>query len=49
VQSDFSLEPKHTPFAAKVGSAFAGTLGKAASSVNLFSFSGKIHLKKRQN
>jgi hypothetical protein len=49
VESDFSLEPKHTPFAMKVGSAFAGTLGKAASSVNLFSFSGKIHLKKRQN
>src|SRR5262249_18005630 len=43
VQSDFSLEPKHTPFAAKVGSAFAGTLNKAASSVSLFSFSGKIH------
>lgn len=49
VQSDFSLEPKHTPFAMKVGSAFAGTWGKAASSVSLFSFSGKIHLKKRQN
>src|SRR5258708_11424929 len=49
VQSDFSLEPKHAPFAMKVGSAFAGTLNKAASSVNLFSFSGKIHLKKRQN
>jgi len=49
VQSDFSLEPKHTALAMKVGSAFAGTLGKAASSVNLFSFSGKIHLKKRQN
>ena len=49
VQSDFSLEPKHTPFTAKVGSAFAGTLNKAASSVSLFSFSGKIHLKKRQN
>jgi Putative adhesin len=49
VQSDFSLEPKHTPFVMKVGSAFSGTLGKAASSVNLFSFSGKIHLKKRQN
>ena len=49
VQSDFSLEPKHTPFAAKVGSAFAGTLNKAASSVTLFSFSGRIHLKKRQN
>jgi putative adhesin len=49
VQSDFSLEPKHTPFSAKVGSAFSGTLGMAASSVKLFSFSGKIHLKKRQN
>jgi len=48
VDSDFSLEPKHTPFYAKGGSAFAGTLGKAASSVKLFSFSGKIHLKKRQ-
>jgi hypothetical protein len=49
VQSDFSLEPKHTPFVAAFGSAFHGTLNKAASSVSLFSFSGKIHLKKRQN
>lgn len=49
VDSDFSLEPKHTPFILAKGSAFAGTLGKAASRVNLFSFSGKIHLKKRQN
>ena len=49
VQSDFSLEPKHTAFGTKVGNALVGTLGKAASSVNLFSFSGKIHLKKRQN
>ncbi len=48
VESDFSLEPKHTPFYAHAGSAFAGTLGKAASRVNLFSFSGRIHLKKRQ-
>ncbi len=48
VDSDFSLEPKHTPFYMKGGSAFAGTLGKAASSVKLFSFSGRIHLKKRQ-
>ncbi len=48
VDSDFSLEPKHTPFYVKGGSAFAGTLGKAASSVKLFSFSGRIHLKKRQ-
>lgn len=49
VQSDFSLEPKHTPFVSAVGSAFHGTLNKAASSVSLFSFSGRIHLKKRQN
>ena len=49
VESDFSLEPKHTPFISRTGSAFAGTLGKAASSVRLFSISGKIHLKKRQN
>jgi hypothetical protein len=49
VDSDFSLEPKHTPFYAKGGSAFHGTLGKAASSVKLFSFSGRIHLKKRQD
>ncbi|MBV9622848.1 MAG: DUF4097 family beta strand repeat protein [Acidobacteria bacterium] len=49
VESDFSLEPKHTPFISRSGSAFAGTLGKAASSVRLFSFSGKIHLKKRQD
>ncbi len=48
VDSDFSLEPKHTPFYAKAGSYFSGTLGKAASSVKLMSFSGKIHLKKRQ-
>lgn len=49
VDSDFSLEPKHTSFYAKGGSALVGTMGKAASSVKLFSFSGKIHLKKRQN
>jgi Putative adhesin len=49
VESDFSLEPKHTPFISRTGGAFAGTLGMAASSVRLFSFSGKIHLKKRQN
>ena len=48
VDSDFSLEPKHTPFIAKAGSYFSGTLNKAASSVRLMSFSGKIHLKKRQ-
>lgn len=50
VDSDFSLEPKHTPFIVRAGgSAYHGTLGKAASSVKLFSFSGRIHLKKRQN
>ena len=48
VDSDFSLEPRHTPFVAKAGSAYHGTLGMAASSVKLFSFSGRIHLKKRQ-
>ena len=48
VDSDFSLEPRHTPFIAKAGSAYHGTLGMAASSVKLFSFSGRIHLKKRQ-
>ncbi len=47
VENDFLLQPKHTPFAIKAGSAFAGTMGKAASSVKLLSFSGKIHLKKR--
>ena len=47
VENDFPLEPKHTPFTVKAGSAFAGTMNKAASSVRLFSFSGKIHLKKR--
>jgi hypothetical protein len=47
VENDFLLEPKHTPFVVKAGSAFAGTMNKAASSVRLFSFSGKIHLKQR--
>src|SRR6266568_3500591 len=47
VENDFRLQPKHTPFTIKAGSAFAGTMNKAASSVKLFSFSGKIHLKKR--
>jgi DUF4097 and DUF4098 domain-containing protein YvlB len=49
VQSDFSLEPKHAPFILKGANSLSGTLGKAASSVKLFSFSGKIRLKKRQN
>ena len=47
VVNDFTLEPEHTPFPMKVGSAFAGTVNKAASKVKLLSFSGKIHLKKR--
>jgi DUF4097 and DUF4098 domain-containing protein YvlB len=49
VESDFSLEPKHSSLYAKGGSALIGTMGKAASAVKLVSFSGKIHLKKRQN
>ncbi len=47
VENDFQLQPKHTWFPLKAGSAFAGTVGKAASSVKLLSISGKIHLKKR--
>jgi DUF4097 and DUF4098 domain-containing protein YvlB len=47
VENDFNLQPTHSSFAARAGSAFAGTMGKAASSVKLLSFSGKIHLKKR--
>jgi len=47
VENDFPLLPEHTPFITRAGSAFAGTMGKAASSVKLLSFSGKIHLKKR--
>jgi len=47
VESDFALSPSYTSFAVRAGSAFAGTMGKAASSVKLFSFSGRIHLRKR--
>lgn len=47
VENDFPLQPEHTSFVVKAGSAFAGTVGKAASSVKLFTFSGKIHLKKQ--
>jgi len=47
VENDFVLTPSHTSFASRAGSAFAGTINKAASSVKLLSFSGKIHLKKR--
>jgi DUF4097 and DUF4098 domain-containing protein YvlB len=48
VDNDFTLQPEHTSFVTRAGSAFAGTVGQAASSVNLLSFSGKIHLKKRE-
>jgi Putative adhesin len=49
VENDFdgTMQPKHTWFPVTAGRAFAGTMGKAASSVKLFSISGKIHLKKR--
>jgi DUF4097 and DUF4098 domain-containing protein YvlB len=47
VEKDFPLQPEHTSFVPRAGSAFAGTMGEAASSVKLLSFSGKIHLKKR--
>jgi len=47
VENDFVLTPNHTSFVVRAGSAFAGTINKAASSVKLLSFSGKIHLKKR--
>ena len=48
VHDDIPLQPKnHNWFPTKVGSTFAGTINKAASSVVLRTFSGKIHLKKR--
>jgi DUF4097 and DUF4098 domain-containing protein YvlB len=48
VQDDVPMQPKtHTSFLAREGSSFAGTINKAASSVWLRTFSGKIHLKKR--
>jgi DUF4097 and DUF4098 domain-containing protein YvlB len=48
VENDFPFEPKsHTSFAVIPGSSFAGTIGKAASSVVLKSFSGRIRLKKK--
>ena len=48
VQNDVPLQPKvHASFLVKEGSSFAGTINKAASSVWLRTFSGKIHLKKR--
>jgi DUF4097 and DUF4098 domain-containing protein YvlB len=47
VEDDFQLEPEHIPFMSKAGSAFAGTMNRAASTVKLLTFSGRIHLKKR--
>jgi DUF4097 and DUF4098 domain-containing protein YvlB len=50
VHDDIPLQPKaHTSFVVKEGSAFWGTMGRAAvsSTVVLRSFSGKIHLRKR--
>jgi DUF4097 and DUF4098 domain-containing protein YvlB len=50
VHDDIPLQPKtHTWFVIKEGSAFWGTMGRAAASstVVLRSFSGKIHLGKR--
>src|SRR5215472_1541022 len=50
VHDDIPLQPKqHPSFVLKEGSAFWGTMGRAAASstVVLRSFSGKIHLRKR--
>jgi DUF4097 and DUF4098 domain-containing protein YvlB len=48
VLDDIPLQPRsHNWLPLKQGSAFVGTMGKAASSVVLRTFSGKIHLKKR--
>jgi DUF4097 and DUF4098 domain-containing protein YvlB len=50
VHDDIPLQPKsHPSFIVKQGSAFVGTMGRAAASstVVLRSFSGKIHLRKR--
>ena len=47
VENDFPFAPDpHPSFAVVPGSSFAGTMGKAASSVVLRSISGKISLKK---
>jgi DUF4097 and DUF4098 domain-containing protein YvlB len=48
VQNDFPLSPKsHNSFIPVPGRSLVGTAGKAASSVLLRTFSGKIRLKKR--
>ena len=48
VENDFPFQPKsHTSFTVIPGSSFAGTIGKASSSVVLKTFSGRIRLKKK--
>ena len=48
VQHDFPLEPRHSHLTSfQPGSAFFGTAGKAASSVVLRSFNGRIRLRQR--
>ncbi|HEY7096099.1 MAG TPA: DUF4097 family beta strand repeat-containing protein [Terriglobales bacterium] len=48
VDNEFPLQPKtHSAFSMDTVRNLVGTAGKAASSVKLLSFSGKIHLKKR--
>jgi len=48
VDNEFPLHPKtHSSFPMDTVRNLVGTAGKAASSVKLLSFSGKIHLKKR--
>jgi DUF4097 and DUF4098 domain-containing protein YvlB len=46
VTNDFPLRPNDDTYVVTMGSNFNGYLGKAASSVKLVSWSGKIHLKK---
>ena len=48
VDNDFPLQPKaHTRFVPEKGHSFIGVAGRAASSVFLHTFSGKIRLKQR--
>jgi hypothetical protein len=47
VRHDFPLQAKHSRFPAEAGRSFFGTAGKAASEVELRSFSGRIRLKQR--
>ena len=47
VRHDFPLQAKHSRYATEAGRSFFGTAGKAASEVELRSFSGRIRLKHR--